>query len=76
LLHIEVSIGRTPTKISEGMKKMCMSAVTVGGLDRAAQATKLVNRQMGCNANVQTVRKVLKAASLEARAKTKKLLLR
>jgi aryl carrier-like protein len=49
---MEVSVGRKSTKISEGMRKACVSAVTVEGLDNAAQAMKLVNEQMKCNINV------------------------
>jgi hypothetical protein len=45
-------IGGRPTKISEGMRKVCMSAVIVWGLDSVAQATKLVNEQMGYNISV------------------------
>jgi outer membrane biogenesis lipoprotein LolB len=52
-----------------------VSVVTIGGLDSVAQATKLVQEQMGFNISVQTVRKVLKAVGLKARAKTKKSLL-
>jgi transposase len=49
---MEVSVGRKSTKFSEGMRKACVSAVTVEGLDNAAQAMKLVNEQMKCNINV------------------------
>ena len=42
------------------MKKVCVNAVTVEGFDSIAQATKLVNEQMECDVNVQTIIRVLK----------------
>jgi transposase len=75
LLLMEVSVGGRPTKVSEGMRKACVSAVIVGSLDSATQATKFVNEQMQENVNVQTVRRILQAIGLQARAKTKKPLL-
>ena len=53
-----------PTKILEGMKKAYINAVIVIGLHSAT--IKLVNEQMECNISVQTMRRVLEAASFEA----------
>jgi hypothetical protein len=61
---MEVSIGRKPTKVSKGIRKACLSVVTVGGLDSTIQAIKFVNEQMQENVSVQTVRRILQVASL------------
>ena len=59
-------VGGRQTKILESMRKACVNAIIVGGLDSAIQTSKLVNEQTECNANVQTMKKVLKATGFEA----------
>ena len=65
---------RRPTKIPKGIKKACMSVVTIEGLDSVVEAAKLINEQIECNVNIQTMRRVLKVASFQAQEKTKSLL--
>ena len=52
-------------KISKDMRKACMSTVKFERLESVVQAIKLVNEQMECNVNVQTMNKILKIAKLE-----------
>jgi hypothetical protein len=62
---LEVSVGMKQTKVSEDMRKVYVSTVTVGGLDTAIQATKFANEQMQENVSIQTVRRILQAAGLQ-----------
>ena len=69
-----VKLGR-PSKLSALDKRRIVSSITTGRADNAVQATHLINPALSSPISAQTVRNVLKAASLKAVVKKKKPLL-
>ena len=75
LPNLDMSIGGRPPLMSDSMQRACVRAVTVGGLDTAAAATRVVRQQFASEISVQTVRRTLNFAGLVARVKKSKPLL-
>lgn len=76
LPNLKLLVGGRPTKFSVSVKRACVRAVTTGGHETAAAAARVVRQEFGCEISVDTVRRVLKSAGLQARTKQKKPLLR
>src|SRR6266702_2110404 len=64
-----------PCKLSPTDKRRIVSSITSGKVENAVQATHLINPTLSSPVSAQTVRNVLKSASLKAVVKKKKPLL-